>query len=88
MKYSRATEVWFRLNLESGAVASSASAGTVLLAIEDNGHGFHLSEVSTFGNGLLGMKKRMEAIGGACVITSAPSQGTRIQLSIPIQMDS
>ena len=34
--------------------------------------------------GLLGMQERVALVGGSCVVTSQPGQGTTIQVSIPI----
>jgi signal transduction histidine kinase len=37
--------------------------------------------------GLLGMRERALALGGVLDLVSAPGQGTRINLSIPIKFD-
>ena len=47
--------------------------------IKDNGIGFDLEKVSG-GQGLGNLQSRMRTIGGEITITSAPNQGTQIQL--------
>jgi len=49
------------------------------VVIKDNGIGFDLEKVSG-GQGLGNLESRMRAIGGEITITSAPNQGTQIQL--------
>ena len=56
--------------------------------IEDNGRGFQINEqrmpYRTNGLGLLGLRERAANAGGTLVIDSAPGQGTRIALRIPL----
>ena len=56
--------------------------------IEDNGRGFHMNEqrmpYRTSGLGLLGLRERAANAGGTLLIDSAPGQGTRIALRIPL----
>jgi signal transduction histidine kinase len=59
------------------------------LTIEDDGIGFDVSKAlkhSTSGSsmGLLGMYERVELVGGRIRITSAPGQGTRIRVVVPL----
>jgi signal transduction histidine kinase/streptogramin lyase len=72
---------------------SRASAATVelklvrnelRLTIADNGRGFDPA-VRTDGNGILSMRKRAGAFGGAFAIDSAPGRGTRVTLRAQIQ---
>jgi signal transduction histidine kinase len=53
---------------------------TAKLMITDNGCGFDLNNSRRFGNGLINMKKRMEAIGGDYKIESTIGQGTTTTL--------
>ncbi len=55
----------------------------LVLGIVDDGRGFDLADVSR-GNGLNNLIKRMEAIGGHCVIDSTPGQGSRVVLACPV----
>jgi signal transduction histidine kinase len=36
------------------------------------------------GLGLLGIRERLEALGGTLQITSAPGQGTTLQITVPV----
>ena len=75
IKHAQATEVLFRLAVDHA---------DLLIAIEDNGKGFAMSEVSSFANGLHNMEKRIQDIGGSFVLASAPGQGTRIRIQVPL----
>jgi signal transduction histidine kinase len=60
----------------------------LVLEVEDNGRGFQLNEQRmpsrSAGLGLLGIRERAAIAGGSLVIDSAPGQGTRIALRIPL----
>jgi signal transduction histidine kinase len=60
----------------------------LIAEIEDNGRGFQMNEqrmpYRTSGLGLLGLRERAANAGGTLVIDSAPGQGTRIALRIPL----
>ena len=82
VKHSRASEVWLRLSLEPQAFTVS---------IEDNGCGIESGDKTgdaaragriSSGHGLENLRKRLETIGGQCIITSEPGRGTRVQLKI------
>ena len=49
---------------------------TVSLAVLDNGQGF--DPVLTRGTGILGMRERVETIGGRFHLESSPGNGTRV----------
>jgi signal transduction histidine kinase len=59
------------------------------LAIVDDGRGFDVDQVLRrppkidAGFGLVGMRERVESLGGRLRIASAPGQGTRIEVSLP-----
>jgi two-component system, NarL family, sensor histidine kinase DesK len=55
--------------------------GEVLLDIHDDGRGGALAP----GNGLRGMRERIEAAGGVLRIDSAPGQGTRVNVRVPLE---
>ena len=57
--------------------------GCGILVIEDNGIGLQNSE-SDDRMGIVGMRERVEIIGGELHITSEPKQGTRVEVRIPI----
>jgi len=62
--------------------------GTVCMAITDDGRGFNVeSQARGKENqrlGLLGMRERLEMVGGKFTVTSAPGQGTTVRAEIPL----
>ena len=56
----------------------------VIFSCEDNGQGFDTS-LRTQGLGLVGLRERVEALGGRFELHSAPGQGTRVRASIPVK---
>lgn len=59
------------------------------VAIEDDGRGFEPQAFSRAGEsgqglGLMGMRERMELLGGEARIDSAPDSGTRVLLRVPL----
>ncbi|MFM2167322.1 MAG: hypothetical protein RIS79_1693, partial [Verrucomicrobiota bacterium] len=58
--------------------------GRISLAIQDNGQGFDASETTTCNRlGILGMRERVEMIGGTFCIESSPGHSTSIRVEIP-----
>lgn len=58
----------------------------VEMEIADNGRGFLVEDVDGQGGmGLVSIRERVEEMGGACSITSAGGEGTRIWLSVPLR---
>jgi signal transduction histidine kinase len=59
-----------------------------VLEISDNGQGFDMaapSQQKTFG--LLGMRERAKALGGRIDMQSAPLEGTKVRVTIPMNLD-
>jgi len=60
----------------------------VCMEIQDNGRGFQGDRVLQAGRnkrlGLLGMKERLEMVGGSFTVTSAPGKGTTVRAQIPL----
>ncbi len=58
--------------------------------LRDDGVGFAVDQVANQngpqGLGLLGMQERLEALGGTLRITSAPGQGTMLQIRLPVYL--
>lgn len=61
------------------------SDGAVVVEVSDGGGGFRMSEVAEGGLGLVGMQERATMIGGRLTIDSAPGEGTRIRVTVPIE---
>lgn len=79
-KHAQASQVEIQLRVEKERV---------LLTIRDNGVGFippkDWLELTQQGHlGLVGMRERAEAVGGSVKIISAPTQGTKIFVSVPV----
>ncbi len=73
-KYAQAHQVW----LEMDQVGD-----TVQLSVRDDGVGFDGARRRSAAFGLVGMRVRVEAEGGTLLLTSAPGQGTRLQVTLP-----
>lgn len=57
--------------------------GDVLLVVTDDGRGSSVVP----GNGLTGMRERIEALGGTLRVDSIAGRGTRIEVRVPAQAD-
>lgn len=62
--------------------------GKVVAVVEDDGHGFGLATEGRAADvpalGLLGVRERVELLGGTVAIESAPGSGTSLYVRIPI----
>lgn len=68
-------------------VAVRADADQARLSIIDDGVGFRAApELSALGGhwGLLGMRERIEALGGVLTVDAAPGRGTRVTAEVPL----
>jgi len=79
-KHAAATHVHLQLRRD---------AHTIYGLLHDDGVGFALDQVlaprGQRGLGLLGIQERLEALGGALQIRSAPGQGTTLQITLPVR---
>ena len=79
-RHARANRVQVRLAPDGGAVRCT---------VRDDGRGFDLSEVAARdgerGFGLVGIRERLSALGGALTITTARGCGTELQVTIPVK---
>jgi len=76
IRHSGATQVTIRF----------ATAGAFLLIrVSDNGRGLEASGDRRTGQGLAGMRERLEQLGGRCEITSNPGAGTTVAFNIPVE---
>ncbi|MBC7956468.1 MAG: CHASE3 domain-containing protein [Cytophagales bacterium] len=73
-KYARAKDVWIGLKPRGGQVE---------ITVRDDGVGFDTTVQPRSAYGLVGMRYRVEAEGGALQLVSAPGQGTQIRVTLP-----
>ena len=77
-------------------IASHASAGRVTvrlvatpeavqLIVRDDGHGFDPSSVADDRHGIVGMRERVEMLGGSLKVESGPDVGTRLDVTVPLE---
>ncbi|NLG50104.1 MAG: PAS domain S-box protein [Chloroflexi bacterium] len=64
--------------------------GEIELQVSDNGVGFDLAKLSRpieEGFGLFSIRERIESMGGRMEVESAPGQGTRVTLRLPLRLE-
>jgi signal transduction histidine kinase len=76
-------------NAEHALIQCGFEGDVLTIEIEDDGNGFEPSAVTRprdegHGWGLLGITERVEALGGAVVIDTAPGQGARLVITVPV----
>ncbi len=76
VKHSGATEAWLRL---------AYADGVLTLSIEDNGRGFDFASAAGQGNGLANMRARVEELGGALELETAPGGGTNLTVRVALR---
>ncbi len=74
LKHARATEVRVQLELDGDRLR---------VTVADNGSGFDPAAVKR-GNGLDHSARRMEEVGGTCLVESTPGAGTKVRLNVPL----
>jgi signal transduction histidine kinase len=65
-------------------IALEVEGKTLRVAIRDDGVG---GADPAGGSGLIGLKDRVEALGGTILVASAPGGGTRLDVEIPLETD-
>ena len=80
LRHAQAQHIWIELSQSDGAVE---------LLVRDDGVGFDVSKTLDWAAnrghlGLLGMKERVQILGGRLEVDSKPGLGTRIRLSLPL----
>lgn len=76
-KHARAEHVWISYLAEPGAVT---------LTVRDDGKGFYATDSGMNQSfGMIGMRERVEAVGGDLTISAVPGEGTTIQARIPVE---
>ena len=81
LKHAQATEIQVRL---------ARDGRRFTMDIDDNGSGFVVPNdplrLAREGHlGLVGMRERVEAIGGSLKVDSNPGQGTRVHVEVPLE---
>ena len=66
-------------------VELTSTPDCVALIVEDDGCGFDPEDTSEARYGLVGMRERAHLLGGSFSIESAPRQGTRLEIRIPLE---
>jgi two-component system, NarL family, sensor histidine kinase DevS len=74
VKHARAERVDLKVSMDGDAVTVS---------VRDDGVGFDPATTSD-GFGLVGMRERLELIGGHVQVSSAPGQGTEVRAELPV----
>jgi signal transduction histidine kinase len=69
---------------EHANVAVRTDGGTVEIEVRDDGAGFDPSAPGA-GRGLLGMRERVETLGGTIEVTSRPGEGTTVSSKLPLR---
>jgi signal transduction histidine kinase len=59
--------------------------GRLVLSVIDNGRGFELAGAAPGQDGLAGLRRRMQQLGGDCQITSQPGRGTKVEIHLPLK---
>lgn len=72
-----------RVSIEVRQLVSPVGEDLLVISIEDDGRGFDPAVAEGFG--LSGMRERVEGLGGVFELHSAPAQGTRIRVRIPLR---
>lgn len=79
LRHSKATSFSVRL---------FSSEKVLVLIVEDNGVGINTGENKKSSYGLLTMRERVEEIGGRFNVISFPGKGTKIEIRVPIGLQS
>ncbi len=62
-----------------------ATPEAVQLIVKDDGHGFDPSSVADDRHGIVGMRERVEMLGGSLKVESGPGEGTRLDVTVPLE---
>jgi signal transduction histidine kinase len=65
------------------AVTVREQGHVIMVRVSDEGHGFDPGEPAR-GYGLVGMRERVESLGGALAIESSPGTGTTVTVRLPV----
>jgi len=65
------------------SVGISTSGKRVFVDLEDNGKGFHISQLGK-GNGLSNIRERVHLLQGKLEISAFPGKGAHLHIEIPM----
>lgn len=86
------TNVERHAEADSVLVELSIDDDRLEIRVEDDGRGFDPRDVETSesgrGLGLMGLRERMELLGGSATIDAAPDAGTRVTLTVPLSKEA
>jgi signal transduction histidine kinase len=87
------TNVVRHARAETVLIQMAREGARLSIEVEDDGLGFDPASVATpessgRGLGILGIRERVELLGGQVTIDSAPGQGTRLVVSVPLLKES
>ena len=75
-------------NATRASVELEGRADDITLLVVDNGQGFDLLRVDQHaGLGLVGMRERVRLLNGRIDFNSTPGKGTRIQVTVPLDLE-
>jgi PAS domain S-box-containing protein len=74
-KHAKATDVGVKI---------AHGPNEVALSVQDNGCGFDTTQHAPGSLGLMGIRERAQLLNGTVAVISAPGQGTRIEVRIPL----
>ena len=84
------TNVARHANASQVEVRIESLNGSIRMEIADNGQGFEINGKSCPGKpnrlGLLGMRERVEMLGGTFGVESFPGQATTVRVDVPLPM--
>ena len=75
VKHAQATQVWVELSVEDDRIS---------LTVQDNGQGFASQSPKMGGLGLVGIRERLELVGGELTIRSNPGRGSVLSAYLPL----
>ncbi len=58
---------------------------TLMATISDNGRGFGENGLAPGSDGLSGMRRRLQSMGGECQVQSRPGHGTEVKFLLPLE---
>ncbi len=79
------TNIVRHANASRVAVSLQEENRKIVLTVKDNGKGISKEEImSPHAFGLIGMRERVQFLGGEVAVTGAPGQGTSISVTLPV----